>query len=231
MKNFLCKYAKFISTLAVAFAAFHASIAHSMQADFYSPAIHYPYTGSLYWPVLSGFKFNPYWQSNDGRDSRNSPFIPGNIAAVTSTFGSFTFNSLSIGGWPWDNFGMSQNLNNNPIPLTFLGDRGDILETRYISVEANNSFKSFSETIYDVSTIYIGSPSFTTLNVRIGSIVFNESVVTPVPEPSTLELMTAGAIIIIMVKRWRIIINHSAFWRRQTFRADWCACNSERKAN
>ncbi len=145
---------------------------------------------SLTWPTIGGFDFNPYWSSNYGADTRNAPYIPGNRGALTSAFGTFTFNSIEIGGWPWDDFGMGRYP--YPILLEFSGAGGISLAVRELFVSADNSFSVYSENIEGVQSIAIGQPELAALSVRLGSITINEVPATPVPEPASYALMLLG---------------------------------------
>jgi hypothetical protein len=175
-------------------------LANSTSAErlvFTAPSGYFPpYTGSLSWPALNGFAMGPFWGSNNGRDLRNAPYIPGNLASLTSTFGEFTFNSMELGGWPWDDFGITGPDTNNPIPLTFYGPGLQLLTQRLVTLPGDNTFVLFSERIEGVQALAIGASTFSSINVRLGALTLNESLDNPLPEPSSLLLfMTSMALV------------------------------------
>jgi hypothetical protein len=174
-----------LASILVALAA-AAPCLQAATVEFTVPDGYNPYT-SLAWAPIGGFQFNPYWASNNGRDERNAPWITGNQGAITSTFGAFTFNSIEIGGWPWDDFDMGRPT--NPVPLVFYGEFGQLIAIREITLSASNNFDVFEETIEGVNAVLIGSSSFSSVSARLGSITFNEPA-QHVPEPGSLALLS-----------------------------------------
>lgn len=175
-----------------------ANLAHGERLEFTAPPFVFPYT-SLTWPAINGFQFNPYWAANNDRDTRNAPWIPGNQAAITSTFGPFTFNSIELGGWPYDNFDI--NLFHASIPLVFYDGSGRIAAIRYVDLGSDNTFSTFAEAIPDVATIAIGSASFSSLGIRLGAVTINET--RSVPEPTTFFLFSVAGLALLAARRLR----------------------------
>jgi hypothetical protein len=166
--------------------------AYATTVTFTVPAGYNPYS-SLTWAPIEGFQFNPYWTSNVGADQRNAPYIPGNLGAITSTFGAFKFNSISLSGWPWDDYDV---LGGNiiDVPLVFYDDQSHIVAMRSVAIDRGNEFQEFSENIAGVWSISIGSGAFSALAVRLGSITFNE-LPAVVPEPPSLPLLALGLLL------------------------------------
>jgi hypothetical protein len=160
-----------------------------------------PYTGSLSWPSQDGFLFGPFWDSNNGRDSRNAPYIPGNMATLTSTFGAFTFNEIELGGSPWEGFGMGRSPTDNPIPLTFYGPGQQLLTQRFVTLPGDDTFVVFSERIEGVQSLMIGASTFSTIKVRLNSITINEPEMKVVPEPHGFLLAGLSALAFGVVRR------------------------------
>lgn len=187
-----------LSSALLAFALAFPLTARSATVVFEAPPHVYPY-GSLYWPVLQGFRFDPYWESSNGRDARNAPYIPGRIGRLSSDFGSFTFQSISLGGWPWQDFGIFAS--RGPVLLSFYSADGAILGIRNIGeLPAGNDVVTYSETIHDVSAIAVEAMQASVLAARLDSIEFETSV-SSVPEPSIAAFMLVGIGAITRVAR------------------------------
>lgn len=172
------------------FAFSSSGVANAERLVFHAPSGLYPNTPSLYWPAINGFLMGPSWSSNDGRDLTNAPYIGGNIGNLTSAAGAFTFNSIELGGWPWDNFGMHRPDADNPVPIVFYGATGSPLAIRAVSLTGDNTFVRFSERIEGVHSMLIGSMDMTTINVRLRAITINEPAADgSVPEPTVPTLL------------------------------------------
>lgn len=153
---------------------------------------------SLTWGPIEGFAFGPSWASNLGRDTRNAPYVAGNYGAITSTFGAFTFNSIEIGGWPWDDADFGAR---TPMPLHFFDSSGNLIGSRSLDLTSDNSFHTFAETISGVYAVAIGSASFSSIDVRLGAITINEPPAAAVPSPSIGSLLIAGLLSTLTLAR------------------------------
>lgn len=168
------------------------AVAHATTVEFVAPYSPVPYTLSLYWPPIGGFQFDPYWGASGGRDTRNAPYIPGDEASFKSTFGSFTFNSITLSGWPYDNFDVGSGMLS--LPISFSDQSGNALLSATVPVPRANDFVTFTDYVPDVYSILIGSPAFSSLGVRVGSITFDEHAV---PEPGTVAMMSPFALLML----------------------------------
>lgn len=185
-----------IRSLLVAGSLLVALTASATLIFFEAPQYHpYPYIAP--WPTLQGFEFTrSQWDWNGGRDTRNAPYMTGTVGAISSTFGTFTFNSIEIGGWPFDNLNIGGGVG-GPTPITFFGFNGELLGIRFIELSYDNSFVKFSETIENVRTIGIGGASNSTPQARLGSITINEAPLNSnVPEPATIFMTILGMVLL-----------------------------------
>lgn len=174
--------------LALAVSMCFTFTAWASRVEFVAPAYH-P-TPSVAWPAFQGFEFvASQWDWNGGRDTRNAPLSTVNAAAIVSTFGAYTFNSIEVGAWPWDNVNIFSGIPSS-IAVNFYDASGGLIALRTLDLVVGNQFEKLTETIEGVRAISIGGNG-----VRLGAITFNE-VASPVPEPSTAALFLAALIIL-----------------------------------
>jgi hypothetical protein len=145
----------------------------------------------------SGFTFHGEWE-NLGYDSRNAPFMQYYNQAhyITYDAGAFTFNSLNLGGYPWDNYSTSSG--SGDLKIDFLDIAGNLISEKLVNLPLDNTFTEFSWNISGVHEIYFHATGGWDGNgnwiegfwPRLDSVSFNESA--PVPEPATMLLFGAG---------------------------------------
>jgi hypothetical protein len=132
-----------------------------------------------------GFTFSGPW-TNYGRDSRNAPFMELYDQAHSITYnGTFTFNSMSLGGWPWDNYGNS----GGTVSFDFLDINGAVIDSGSLTLPGDNAFYAYSDTVEGVHSIAFNSYGFWP---RLDSINYNGS--ESVPEPASMLLLSLGLV-------------------------------------
>ncbi len=131
-----------------------------------------------------GFTFNGPWD-NYGNDSRNAPFMESYGSTHYITYaGTFTFNSMSLGGWPWDNYWDQ----GGTLYFNFLDSNGIIIDSGSFRLPGDNSFYSYNDTVYGVHSIVFNSYGFWP---RLDSITYSSE---SVPEPATMLLLGLGLV-------------------------------------
>ena len=94
-----------------------------------------------------------------------------------------TFNAISLGAWPWDNYG----LGSGNLIMDFKDINGNLIAERSIYLPSGNSFITFSENISGVHKIFF--PATGGLWPRLDSITYDTA---SVPEPATMLLLGLG---------------------------------------
>lgn len=144
---------------------------------------------------FGGFTFNGEWWTNN--DGRNAPYMEYYNQAHSLVYdaGTFTFNSMVLNGWPWENYGGGYG---NILTMDFRALDGSLIAERTISLTLDNTWHAFAENIYGVHEIYF--PATGGFWPRLDSITMDNS---PVPEPSTFVLIAAGLAGLGILKRRR----------------------------
>jgi hypothetical protein len=134
--------------------------------------------------TLDGFTFSSNWQQHN-YDTREAPYMEwyGQLHSITYDAGSFTFESMSLGGRPWDNFWSTGTAN---VTLTFRDIGGAAIETDVFHLTADNNFYDFTKSIanvHEIDTITTGYwPRLNSITRASGE----------VPEPASLALLGLG---------------------------------------
>jgi hypothetical protein len=102
---------------------------------------------------------------------------------------------MTLSGWPWDNFDIGSGTLG--LPISFSDLSGNTLASATVQVPRSSDFITFNDYIPNVYSILIGSPAFSSLSVRVGSITFNEQ---SVPEPRTIELVSPFIILAAVMR-------------------------------
>jgi hypothetical protein len=134
---------------------------------------------------LDGFTFSSNWNQHDF-DGRRAPYMEwyGQVHSITYDAGSFNFESMSLGGRPWDAYPWSTGTAD--VTLTFRDIGGNELETDVFHLTADNNFYDFTKSIANVHQIDATSWGYWP---RLDSITRASG---DVPEPASLALVGLG---------------------------------------
>jgi hypothetical protein len=156
---------------------------------------------------LNGWTFSGNWRVYE-RDLKNIPFMESydTTHSVSYDAGVVNFQSMSLGGLPWDNYdggGDGFVLN-----FSFRDLLGDEIWSDSISLTNDNNFHTYSKSIAGVREIYF-SPSGGNIGPegqwvygfwpRLASITTGNG--SPVPEPSTVLLVGIGLLGLAYTRR------------------------------
>lgn len=144
--------------------------------------------------TLNGFTFDSTWQ-DFGADSRNAPFMNSyySVHKMTYNAGVFDFQSISLGGNPWNGYGNTGVL---PVNLTFKDIFGHTIETDVFNLKQDNSFYSFTKAVLNVHEIDFYNPGGWP---RLNSITTGTS--SHVPEPGSMALVGLGLAGVLAARR------------------------------
>ena len=165
----------------------------SVRADTATFTLSFSGINPIYSP--GGFTFIGNWSA--GLPSPKAPYMNdnGSVHAVTYDAGTFTFNSASFGGLPYDNAGSATG---GVLTIDFKDLNGNLIVERTINLPGDNSFQTFTENISGVHELYFPATK-TTFWPRLDSITYNE--VPGVPEPTTLLFLGLSLIGVAGVRR------------------------------
>ncbi|MCA1971427.1 MAG: hypothetical protein LDL44_01190 [Caenispirillum sp.] len=179
--------------LALGAAPAHASPAHASTATFTVPEslLGDPLNGIS----LSGFTFHGHWISY-GDDARRAPFMEENNQAHSLSYdaGSFIFQSITLGGLPWEN--APYGTGTGTLTLLFRDIGGNLLFSDTLTLPKDNSWVTYSHTLAGVHSIFFPATN-DNFWPRLDSITF------AIPEPRLWLLLAAGLGLIGLVARRR----------------------------
>jgi hypothetical protein len=144
-----------------------------------------------------GFTLNGSWYAW-GYDPRNAPYMEywNESHAVVFDAGTFTFNSISLGGLPWDNYS-TLGAGSGTLVVDFMDINNYLIKEDTISLPFDNSFSTLTDTVAGVHRIYF--PATGGFWPRLDSITYNAS--SSVPEPTTMLLLGLGLIGVAGIRR------------------------------
>lgn len=146
---------------------------------------------------LNDFTFSHNWRTY-GYDSHDIPFMENSEESHSVSYdgGAFTFESMSLGGWPWDGYGITTG--NSDLFFTFKDMDGNAIETDSIHLPLDNSFILYSKVVSGVHAIEFAALGGVFEEVlvpgswpRLANITMQEGP-SPVPLPAALPLMLSG---------------------------------------
>jgi len=146
-----------------------------------------------------GFTLNGQWYAY-GYDPRNAPYMEYYDQSHSVFYAStFTFNSISLGGSPWNNY-YDIGAGSGTLVVDFMDISNHLIKEDTISLPLDNSFNTLTDTVAGVHEIYF--PATGGFWPRLDSITYNgSSVPESIPEPTTMLLLGLGLIAVAGVKK------------------------------
>lgn len=139
---------------------------------------------------VEGFTFSPNWQATDvyGRPygSINAPFMQWFDQVHTITFddGQFNFESISLGGSPYNDYYGGINGGTAVVNMHFFGIDGTLIEDNKFSLPTDNDFYSFTK---DIAGVHMISFDHAFYWPRLNSVTTSA-----VPEPKAYAMLLVG---------------------------------------
>lgn len=152
---------------------------------------------------LNGWTFSGNWQVY-GNDALNVPFMETYTTnhSISYDAGVFNFQSMSLSGWPWDNYFGGSNF---VLSFSFLNTLGQVILSDSITLANSSAFLTYTNNVAGVHSIFFNAtggnigPNGQWVNgfwPRLASITTGSDV----PEPASVLLLAVGLMALLALR-------------------------------